>query len=543
MFFDWEETVLYRGDEELNSTLTSNGLDLEDLYSLPTDLHETIPKEVFNHTDNIIQVHNSSDCNVSQNLSINSNLIDNNISSVPNNPVVDMKYFVPTTTDTFEIDVPKDSDSDLDLSVCDEPDIVNVVSQDDLFHLVSLIPSLMKRCSALELKSSSLEKESSSWKDKFTSLEAKYSDLNVQFNSMKNEFSAHKAATAIKFNTVDQYSRSNALLIHNLVNVPRNTYGKQFSEYVAKELNKQFTSIQIKHTDIDVSHILYYAGPYSRNPVVVCKFVNRDLKNLYFDLASSRNYRGSLSLSDHLTPFNRTLYDKASALSHIESVWFHRSKRQLFAIVGGKRRAIVTEADLTSDTSLSLNPGTAENPSSDVSDPSSNGDAGQNRHPQYNNVPRSSQNSRPRKSYHTNRQSYNNRRKSQNGWNRNHQQTSKNKGGFSQKGKPPHYASYPNNQPLGSRNWQSTSSHQHNNQPTASSSLPTSNSTATPHGVLNAGSSATLPISSNNTGSNQPMNLNAVPNGLVANVSPPPLNLNLPPFINFPPPLLPPAFG
>lgn len=322
----------YQSMDELNDTV------VQVYHAVPTSspAHSsstTLPKSVFlPHTREIA----FSSATVPNN--VNSLLAFDDVDRYMN-PLINDMYLVPTPSIQF------DEVSILNSTIDDEsnvPEVDNV----EILNLVTKIPGILAKLTALENRSNHLDEKCSFLTNKCAGLEAKCTNLQSTLASVQKELSEHKSSAAIRFNVGEQYTRCNALLIHNLHEVPRNVHGVHFSRFVAKQLNFHFPSISITHGDIDVSHILYFASPYQQDPVIVCKFVNRDLRNLYFDLRRSNSYRGEVYFSDHLTPLNRELFEKAVKATNKDSVWF--AKRKIHASINGVTKVIEQESDLLS---------------------------------------------------------------------------------------------------------------------------------------------------------------------------------------------------
>lgn len=248
-----------------------------------------------------------------------------------------------------------EEEEDLNLSVNGDiennalPIDTNLLDNDHILDLVSKIPTLLAKFAAVEQRNIDLDVKCTNLTSKYSALESSYCDLKTELTSVKKELSEHKSATDIRINETEQHGRSNSLLIHNLENVPRNLHNYKFSQYVLKQLQKHFPSVKVSQNDIDVSHILYFAAPYGQDPVVIVKFVNRDLRNYYYDLTLSDSYNGDVYFSDHLSPRNKELFDKAIAATNRDSVWF--AKRKVHAIINGTTRIIEKESDLIAATS------------------------------------------------------------------------------------------------------------------------------------------------------------------------------------------------
>ena len=139
------------------------------------------------------------------------------------------------------------------------------------------------------------------------------------------------------------------VLGHKFRNVPTNVHGTEFSKYVAEELNKICEGLPLNlsmtHLDIDCSHILYneYEGR-KRFPVIVIKFVNRDLRNAIFNYRNVLNRNGTI-ISEHLTVDNRKLLDNARKHPRVEDAWSQQCK--IYAVIDGDKSVIDIDTDLS----------------------------------------------------------------------------------------------------------------------------------------------------------------------------------------------------
>ena len=210
-------------------------------------------------------------------------------------------------------------------------------------HLASL-PAFFSMCLDLKSEVDSLKTKCCSLENECHELKADKSLLVESLNNVKKEFSDYKSATGIRFNTGEQYSRSNNLVFEKLRNVPTNLHGMKFTKRIVNELNRLFPDIKLSSGDIDTSHILYFKVPqHRRDPVVIVKFVNRDLRNLIYSQRLQSTCREVL-ISEHLTPLNKELFKKTADVVGESNVRF--SKRMVFANINGQQKNIQQASDI-----------------------------------------------------------------------------------------------------------------------------------------------------------------------------------------------------
>ena len=190
------------------------------------------------------------------------------------------------------------------------------LNKEEFGALIACIPTLNERCSDLESKFSSMQVNYSNLENKHVLLENKYSELDGKYSSilkenslLKKQLESHSYTSHKNINKVNQYSRRNNLCAHRLRNVPTNLHGTKFSKYVAAELRRNIPGLTISHEDIDTSHVLFYESVGNLSlPVVVIKFVNRDLRNDIFHYG--KNESSNIFFTEHLTVDNRKLFEE-----------------------------------------------------------------------------------------------------------------------------------------------------------------------------------------------------------------------------------------
>ena len=176
-----------------------------------------------------------------------------------------------------------------------------------------------------------------------TALENKASSLDTHVNNL-----------LFDVNDIQRYLREWNLLIHGLRNIPGkkvnqtlDDYEFDLIEYLCTELNERLGNYlrqPLNPTDFDRAHILYQGPKKVDKPVVIIRFVRRVVRNNVF--FKRRNLKGSgISISDHLTYYNRFLMN--AAISHLgfEHTW--SSMGRIFANVNGVRNEITSEDCIT----------------------------------------------------------------------------------------------------------------------------------------------------------------------------------------------------
>ena len=301
------------------------------------DTFTTVPKQVYDQSKDIVcQAFNSEVLLPTAVNSILPDIADSNADSHEKS-----SYFF----NPIDLNLTESEAGDVSDTVLPFPYNLN---RDEFSALIACIPTLNERCSSLESSVSSLQSDYSTLTSKHVLLENKYSELDGKYNNLQSEnillkrqLALHRSHSRKKFNEVNQYSRRNSLLAHRLRKVPTNLHGTKFSQYVAAELRKSMPGLSISHHDIDTSHILYYEyGNFSR-PVVIIKFVSRDLRNDILHYGNKEN--ADIFFTEHLTLDNRKLFEEAQR--RFKNAWTEQCR--IFVIDRfGHKKEIMEEADL-----------------------------------------------------------------------------------------------------------------------------------------------------------------------------------------------------
>ena len=203
------------------------------------------------------------------------------------------------------------------------------MSDDRILQIISSVPALSQRITDLESRNSDLENRCSNLETQNCDLEQKHTELLQKHNALEESYNNYHEICEKRFNKGEQYTRRNCLILKKLPKVPTNIHGWRFSRYIVHELRKLFPSISVSYADLDTSHILY--KDEEKKPVVVVKFVNRDLRNQYWNNRDSIHCK-NVTLTEHLTPFNQALFTKAQEAGH---VWTQQCK--ILATVNGEK--------------------------------------------------------------------------------------------------------------------------------------------------------------------------------------------------------------
>ena len=142
---------------------------------------------------------------------------------------------------------------------------------------------------------------------------------------------------------LQQWTRMNSLLWRGLNDVPKKTYGLNFSRYMLKKIKSLLPAIadQVKLEDIDVSHPL--PSDSKGKSCVIIRFVRRDIRNLVF-YAKSALKRSKVTITEHLSKHNLWLLDEVRKMVSFRNTW--TSQCVVFALVNNVRYAVKCEKDL-----------------------------------------------------------------------------------------------------------------------------------------------------------------------------------------------------
>ena len=308
----------------LNSTFTNDELCYD------PQIYVTTPKQLYSSR-------RSNECMQFSRIDTTSSLYTNMNSDLNTfiNPLGNMQFLpsVNPTTSTLPIQS----------NVLPEPDILDFsdddtyFSRDRILQLLTSIPSLSQRISNLENKNAALESKCEDLEAHNKDINSNYKLLQSAHELLKTSFEKHCITSNNRFNSGEQYTRRNSFLLNKLRWIPKYR-GWKFSAFIARLLTKLFPDFPVALRDIDTSHTLY--KDEENKPVIVVKFINRDLRNLIWDERSCSTDK-SIFLTEHFTPFNKGLLKKAQQAGYAWS-----DKCRIFARVNGQKKLIESEADL-----------------------------------------------------------------------------------------------------------------------------------------------------------------------------------------------------
>lgn len=253
-------------------------------------------------------------------------------------------------------------------------DLSQLMSTDDLHlekteamftRLVKIISESFTNCvtkltsaieSKFETKFEAAAAEIFSLSTKVDRLEKKIEELASSNKSLLEENSVltqNMKLLTLSFENLDQYSRSDSLLIHGIPTPIQGTVENLLVDIPAL-LNRLFPSIPLTSEGISVAHrlpsqpnILSSSSP-PRPPPVVVRFVRRQTRSLF--MHSRKSLKGQpYVLSDHLTTTRASLLKKASTLvssRKIASAWSQDGKI-LIKTLQNRTATIQSEVDLS----------------------------------------------------------------------------------------------------------------------------------------------------------------------------------------------------
>lgn len=152
--------------------------------------------------------------------------------------------------------------------------------------------------------------------DEMTSL---ISNLKIAIDQLAKKVTQNE----IQLDNLEQYSRSNCLILHGCQDIPHSSNNIEFENYVINTLN---TRLQLPNPlnsmDIDICHIL--PSKKNKNPIII-KFVRRSVRNLVYasksNLKSLRSDGPQLSITEALTKRRLRLVAEARKIFGFKNVW------------------------------------------------------------------------------------------------------------------------------------------------------------------------------------------------------------------------------
>lgn len=126
-----------------------------------------------------------------------------------------------------------------------------------------------------------------------------------------------------KIDDLEQYSRSNCLILHGCTDLPPKDSNNQATEnFVLDKLNSKLKlDTPLVNSDIDICHTL--PSKKNKNPIII-KFVRRTIRNKVF--ANKKNLKSAdpavkLSITESLTKRRLRLVDEARKFFKFRNVW------------------------------------------------------------------------------------------------------------------------------------------------------------------------------------------------------------------------------
>ena len=153
-----------------------------------------------------------------------------------------------------------------------------------------------------------------------------------------------------KIDDLEQYSRSNCLILHGCCNSPKGN-NNAFEDYVVNFLNNKLKlPAPISHSDIDICHEL--PSKKGKNPIII-KFVRRTVRNLVFnhkrDLKSENGPK--YAITESLTKRRLKIMEEARKMFNFKNVW--SLKGDIYCCFKERKHRINTFEDIGKISALS----------------------------------------------------------------------------------------------------------------------------------------------------------------------------------------------
>lgn len=196
-----------------------------------------------------------------------------------------------------------------------------------LEQVVKKIEELSKKQEEYNLEYFNRPKESPNSVSDATSAQGLLLDeLNRMVTTIK--ISVEQLADAVYQNerhldSLEQYGRSNCLILHGCLNVPEKASNSVFENFVINSLNSKTKLPEpIKNADIDICHVL--PSKKGKNPIII-KFVRRSVRNAIFakksQLKATCDSDPKLSLTESLTKRRLRLLSHSQEAFGFRNVW------------------------------------------------------------------------------------------------------------------------------------------------------------------------------------------------------------------------------
>ena len=144
-----------------------------------------------------------------------------------------------------------------------------------------------------------------------------------------------------RMDDLEQYGRSNCLILHGCVDLPKENAGYvTFENFVLDTLNSRLKFTHpIRNSDIDICHVL--PSRKGKNPIII-KFVRRSVRNQVFNnkslLKATKESDPKLAITESLTRRRSKLLEQSKKVFGFQNVW--TQKGNIFCSFEGKRHRI-----------------------------------------------------------------------------------------------------------------------------------------------------------------------------------------------------------
>ena len=163
-----------------------------------------------------------------------------------------------------------------------------------------------------------------------TEIKAKIKDLAKQIEEKEK-----------RMDDLEQYGRSNCLILHGCVDLPKENAGYvTFENFVLDTLNSRLKFAHpIHNSDIDICHVL--PSRKGKNRIII-KFVRRSVRNQVFNckslLKATKESDPKLAKTESLTRRRSKLLEQFKKVFGFQNVW--TQKGNIFCSFEGKRHRI-----------------------------------------------------------------------------------------------------------------------------------------------------------------------------------------------------------
>ena len=148
----------------------------------------------------------------------------------------------------------------------------------------------------------------------------------------------------LKLDSLEQYSRSNCVIVHGCEANFRQMTDRQVENYVLDVINNHLNlPCEIDEYELDICHHL--PSFKKKNPIII-KFVRRSIRNLVFYHKKNLKFiKGAkLSITESLTKRRLKLLEEARSVFKFKNVW--TTKCEVFVNFRGKKHHIFDFPDI-----------------------------------------------------------------------------------------------------------------------------------------------------------------------------------------------------